>query len=80
MLNNWKFGQHFCVVHLDHALVDLRPTSFDARNIKQDGAVLPERPLFDIVNEPDSAEVHITMTLALNSGRFSHISRIRRGR
>jgi hypothetical protein len=34
MLHDWKFTQHFCVVHLQHALVDLSPSIFDARDVE----------------------------------------------
>jgi len=36
MLDYWEFTQHFSVVHLQHALIDLSPTVFDARDVEQD--------------------------------------------
>ena len=59
MLDDGKFAQHFGVVHLQHALVDLSPAVFDARDVEQDGRVLPERTLFDVENELDCTVVHI---------------------
>jgi hypothetical protein len=59
MLDNWEFAQHFGVIHLQHALVDLSPAVFDARDVEQDGRVLPERTLFDVENELDCTVVHI---------------------
>jgi hypothetical protein len=60
MLDDWEFAQHFSIVHLQHALVDLSPTIFDAGNIEQDRRVLPERSLLDVENELDGTVVHIT--------------------
>ena len=60
MLHDRELAQHFCVVHLQHALVDLSPTIFDAGNIEQDRRVLPERSLLDVENELDGTVVHIT--------------------
>lgn len=59
MLNNRKFAQYFRIVHFDHTLVDFTPAIFDARNVEQDGRVLPERSLFDVEDELDGAEVHV---------------------
>lgn len=59
MLNNWKFAKDFCIVHLDHALVDFSPAVFDTGDIEQDRRVLPERTLLDVQNELDGAIVHV---------------------
>jgi hypothetical protein len=34
MLHNWKLAQHFRIVHLQHALVDLAPSVFDTRDVE----------------------------------------------
>jgi hypothetical protein len=77
VLNDGELGQHFCVVHLDHALVDLRPSRFDAGYVEQDGAMLPEWPLFDIVDESNSAKVHVASALPLDSWCLCHVSGVR---
>lgn len=61
-------------------LVDLGPSGFYPGHIEQDRAVLPERPLLDVVDEADGAKVHVAATLALNSRSFRDIAGIRRGR
>jgi hypothetical protein len=59
MLDDWEFAQHFGVVHLQHALVDLSPAVFDARNVEQDGRVFPKWTLLDVEDELDGTVVHI---------------------
>jgi hypothetical protein len=59
MLHNWEFSQHFGIVHLQHALVDLAPSIFDARDVEQNGRVFPERTLLDIEDELNGTEVHV---------------------
>jgi hypothetical protein len=59
MLHDRELAQHFCVVHLQHALVDLSPTIFDAGNVEEDGRVLPKWTSLDVVDELDCAEVHV---------------------
>jgi hypothetical protein len=59
MLHDWKFTQHFGIVHLQHALVDLSPAIFDARDVEQNGRVFPERTLLDVEDELDCTEVHV---------------------
>ena len=59
MLDDWEFAQHFSVVHLQHALVDLSPTIFDARDVEQDRRVLPEWSLLDVEDELNCTEIHI---------------------
>lgn len=59
VLHDRELAQDFRVVHLDHALVDLAPAVFDARDVEQDGRVFPERTLFDVVDELDCTEVHV---------------------
>ena len=59
MLHDRKLAQHFCVVHLQHALVDLSPAIFDAGDVEKDGRVLPKWTFLDVVDELDCAEVHV---------------------
>lgn len=59
MLYDWELTQHFCIVHLQHALVDLPPAVFDARDVEQNRRVLPEWTLLDIKDELDSTIVHV---------------------
>jgi hypothetical protein len=59
MLHDRELAQHFCVVHLQHSLVDLSPAIFDAGDVKQDGRVFPEGTLLDVENELNGAEVHV---------------------
>ena len=54
-------------------LVNLRPSGPDPGNIKQHGRVLPKRPLFDIKDEPDSAEIQILRALSLDSHRLHNV-------
>jgi hypothetical protein len=59
MLDDWKLAQHFGIVHLQHALVDLSPAVFDARNVEQYRRVFPEWSLLDIEDELDSTIIHV---------------------
>jgi hypothetical protein len=59
MLHDWELTQHFCIVHLQHALVDLSPAVFDAGDVEQNGRVLPEGAFLDVKDELNRAEVHI---------------------
>jgi hypothetical protein len=59
MLHDWELTQHFCVVHLQHALVDLSPAVFDAGDVEQDRRVFPEGTFLDVEDELDGAEVHV---------------------
>jgi hypothetical protein len=59
MLHNRELTQHFCIVHLQHTLVDLAPSVFDARDIEQYGRVFPERTFLDIKDELNGTEIHI---------------------
>lgn len=59
MLDHREFPQHFSIVHLQHALVDLPPAVFDARDVKQNRRVLPEWTLLDIKDELDGTIVHV---------------------
>ena len=59
MLDNWEFAQHFGVIHLQHALVDLSPAIFDAGDVEEDGRVLPKWTFLNVVDELDCAEVHV---------------------
>ena len=59
MLHDRKLAQHLRSPHLDHALIDLRPAVFDTRDVVENGRVFPEGATFDIVDELDSAEVHV---------------------
>jgi hypothetical protein len=49
-------------------LVDLGPTVFDARNVVQRRAVLPEWTLLDIEDECDGGEIHVCIFVQV--GRF----------
>jgi hypothetical protein len=69
MLDDWEFTKHFGVVHLEHALVDLPPAVFDARDVEQNRRVLPERALFDVKDELDSTVIHVAR-LMLGNGRL----------
>ena len=60
MLHDRELAQHFCVVHLQHALVDLSPAVFDAGDVEQDGRVFPEGAFLNVEDELDGAEVHVT--------------------
>lgn len=68
MLHDRELAQHFCVVHLQHALVDLSPAIFDAGDVEEDGRVLPKRTLLDVVDELDCAEVHVAGLLFSDCG------------
>jgi len=59
MLDDWKLAQHFGIVHLQHALVDLSPAVFDARDVEQYRRMFPEWSLLDVDDELDSAVIHI---------------------
>lgn len=59
MLHDRELAQHFCVVHLQHALVDLSPAIFDAGDVEEDGRVLPKWTFLNVVDELDCAEVHV---------------------
>ena len=37
MLHDWELTQHFRIVHLKHALVDLSPAILDAGDVEQYG-------------------------------------------
>lgn len=60
MLHDWEFPKHFSIVHLQHALVDLSPAIFDARDVEEYWRVFPEWSFFDVENELDGTEVHVT--------------------
>lgn len=59
MLHDRELAQHFCVVHLQHALVDFSPAIFDAGDVEQNGGVFPEGSLLDVEDELNGAEVHV---------------------
>jgi len=67
MLDDGEFAQHFRVIHLQHALVDLSPAVFDARNVEQDGRVLPERSLLDVEDKLDGTVIHVARIVFGNS-------------
>jgi hypothetical protein len=67
MLDYWEFAQHFGVIHLQHAFVDLSPAVFDARDVEQDRRVLPERSLFDVEDELNSTVIHVTRLVLCDS-------------
>ncbi len=64
MLHDGELGEDFCIVHFDHAFVDFAPSCPHARDVIQHGRVLPERALFDVVDEADGAEIHVFVTLS----------------
>lgn len=67
VLHDRKFAQDLRIVHLQHALVDLSPSILDTRHVVQDGRVLPERSLLDVVNELYGGEVHVTTFVLVDS-------------
>ena len=75
MLNDGKLGQHLCIEHLDHALVNLAPPVPDPGDVKQDRRVLPKWTFFDVIDESNGREVHVHMALVLNNGGFGYIRR-----
>lgn len=77
MLHDGELGQHFCVVHFDHAFVDFAPTRADAGNVVEHRGMLPKRALFDIVDEADGAEVHVLVPAPFDSGDFGDVRGIR---
>jgi len=68
MLHDREFAQYFCVVHLQHALVNLSPAIFDAGDVEQDGRVFPKGTLLDIEDKLDRAEVHVARLMLGNCG------------
>ena len=73
MLNNGKLPENFCIIHLDHAFVDFRPTGCDARNVKQNGAVFPESAFLDVANKADGCKVEIVLPLLGHNYRFGNV-------
>lgn len=73
MLHHWELGQDLSVEHLDHALVNLSPAVPDARDVEQDGRVLPERALLDVVDEADGGEVHVGLTVVVYDLRLGDV-------
>ena len=59
MLDDWEFAKHFGVIHLQHALVDLAPAVFDARDVEKNRRVLPKWSLLDVEDELDGTIVHV---------------------
>ena len=59
MLHDRELAENFCVVHLQHALVDLSPAIFDAGDVEEDWGVFPEGTFLDVEDELDGAEVHV---------------------
>jgi hypothetical protein len=59
MLHDWELAQNFCIIHFQHALVDLSPAVFDAGDVEQNGGVFPERTLLHVEDELYGAEVHV---------------------
>lgn len=74
VLDDRKLGQHFSVEHLDHALVDFAPAIADARDVEQDGAVLPEGACLDIVDEADGREVHVSVAVVFHDGCLGDVA------
>ena len=77
MLHDGEFGQYFCVVHFDHAFVNFAPARADAGDVVEHGGMLPKRPLFDIVDEADGAEVHVLVPVLFDGGDFGDIRGVR---
>lgn len=69
MLYNRKLAQHFCVIHLQHALVDLAPTILDSRDIIEIWRMFKERPTLDVQDEGHSGEIHVVLGLDLDCPR-----------
>ena len=69
MLNDWEFAKHFGVIHLQHALVDLAPAVFDARDVEKNRRVLPKWSLLDVEDELDSTVIHVARVM-LSNGRL----------
>lgn len=77
VLHDGKFGQNLGVEHFDHALVDLAPAVLDAGYVVEDRAVLPKGAFLDVVDEPDSGEVHVGLSQPLHGLRLEDIARLR---
>ena len=73
MLYDGELGQYFCVVHFDHAFVDFAPARADAGDVVEHGGMFPKRPLFDIVDEADGAEVHVLVPAPFDGGDFGDV-------
>ena len=58
-------------------LIDLSPPCLDAGNVEQNGAVLPKWALFNVVDESNGTEVHVTFPLPLNDAGLNHVAWIR---
>ena len=73
MLHDWELGQHFRVVHFEHAFVDFAPAGEDAGDVVEHGGMLPEGSLFDIVDEADGAEVHVLVSLLFDGSELGNV-------
>ncbi|KZL64340.1 hypothetical protein CI238_03832, partial [Colletotrichum incanum] len=78
VLDDGELLEDFCVEHFEHALVNLPPAVLDARYVKEDGAVLPKRALFHVVDEADGGEVHVLGALGLDDGGLDDVARLGR--
>lgn len=70
MLYDGELGEHFSIIHFDHALVDLGPARSDPGYIKQHWTMFPEWTPFDIVNKADGREIHIHFPLPFDDVGF----------
>lgn len=73
MLHDWELGQHFCVVHFEHSFVDLAPAGADAGDVVEHGGMLPERSLFDVMDEADGAKIHVLVSVLFDGGVFGDV-------
>lgn len=73
MLHNGELGQDLCIVHFNHALVNLAPSVTDPGNVKQHGAVFPERPSLDVVDEPNGRKVHVGLPVVVHNDRLGDV-------
>ena len=77
MLHDWELGQHFRVVHFQHAFVDFAPAAADAGDVVEHGGVLPEGSFFHVVDEADGAKVHVLVSEPFDGGEFGNVGWVR---
>lgn len=74
VLNNGELGENLCIEHLDHALVDLAPAVANARNVKENRAVLPEGACFDVVDEANGGKIHVGLALVFDNCGLGYVA------
>ena len=73
MLHNRELAQHLRIIHLNHALIHLSPSTFDPGDIEKNRTMLPEWPGLDIVDEADGGEVHVASAFEVDCGFASDV-------